>query len=258
MDAAATVRPPVVRSGSIKPNNSNRGGSVSGYRPGDVYIATNVSLKSLITEAYGIRDFQLQGASNWIDKDRFDVQARGDSAGPLPAGAQNIDRARLLLKLQSLLEDRFRLKMHDETREPPVYALIVGKGGPKLKAAAESVAGQCGRPGGPSCPGTRIQCCEAGMMDLVATHVSMPLFAESLSQKMSRQVIDKTDIQGAFDIKLRWLREDLTPVAADVAGEPQGPAIFTAIQEQLGLRLEPARGPVRVFVIDSVERPTEN
>jgi uncharacterized protein (TIGR03435 family) len=99
-----------------------------------------------------------------------------------------------------------------------------------------------------------MHCCEAGMMELNATGVSVPLLVESLSQMMSRSVIDKTDIKGTFDIKLRWLREDYTPAAA----EPEGPSIFTAIQEQLGLKLESTRAPVPMIIIDSVEKPSEN
>ena len=103
-----------------------------------------------------------------------------------------------------------------------------------------------------------MHCCEAGMMDLAATRASMTQLAETLSQMLSRHVIDKTEIPGSFNINLRWLREDFTPVNTDTAGEPEGPAIFTAIQEQLGLKLESARGPVEVLVIDSVSKPSEN
>jgi len=240
---------------SIKSNRSNSGRSGSGYRPGGVYVATNVSLKFMITEAYGIRDFQLEGGPNWLDKDRFDIEARGDAADT-PDGP-NVDRVRILFKLRSVLESRFELKTHQETRELPIYALVTGKAGPKL-TVAEKRTGQCGVSGGPRCAGIQMRCCQAGMADLVATDVSIPQFVETLSQMLSRQVIDKTNIQGAFDMKLRWLREDVTPVTAGVAGEPEGPSLFTVIQEQLGLKLESTKGPVQVLIIDHAEKPSEN
>ena len=200
-------------------------------------------------EAYRLQQFQLVGGPTWLDSDRFDIQARA-AADAVPAPDQI--RTQMLLMLQPMLEDRFRLKIRRETRELPVYALRVGKGGHKLMPAAE-VKGQCGGPGGPMCPGTRMGCCTDGMMDLTAVSTSLPNFAESISQFMGRRVIDETDVKGPFDIKLRWTREEVTPTAG-----ASTLSIFTAIQEQLGLRLESSKGPVDVIVIESAERPTEN
>lgn len=223
--------------------------SVSGYRPGGLYVATNVSLRFLVREAYQTRDFQLIGGPNWLDSDSFDIQARA-AAADVPAPDQT--RTQMLLMLQYMLEDRFRLKIRRETRQLPVYALRVGKGGHKLTPTAEK-KDQCGGPGGPMCPGTGTHCCTDGMIDLTAGSTSLPGFAESISQFMGRRVVDETDVKGLFDIKLRWTRDDVTPTAG-----ASTLSIFTAIQEQLGLRLESSKGPVDVIVIDSAERPTEN
>ena len=234
---------------SIKPNKSGVGGYVTSYRPGGLYVGTNVSLKSLVMEAYRLQEYQLVGGPNWRDTEKFDIQARAEAAA---APAPDQTRTQILLMLQSMLEDRFRLKIRHEMRELPVYALRVGKGVHKLMKAAEE-KGQCGGPGGPMCPGTSTHCCTDGMMDLAAVSVSLPGFAESLSQFVGRRVIDETDLKGLFDIKLRWSRDEVTPTTTAPTL-----SIFTAVQDQLGLRLESSKGPVDVIVIESAERPTEN
>ena len=224
---------------SIKPNKSGVGGYVTSYRPGGLYVGTNVSLKSLVMEAYRLQEYQLVGGPNWRDTEKFDIQARAEAAA---APAPDQTRTQILLMLQSMLEDRFRLKIRRETREGSVYALRVGKGGHKLRPTAEEKS-----------PGIRMESSSDGMMDLAAVSTSLPNFAESLSQFVGRRVIDETDVKGLFDIKLRWSRDEVTPTTTAPTL-----SIFTAVQDQLGLRLESSKGPVDVIVIESAERPTEN
>jgi uncharacterized protein (TIGR03435 family) len=242
---AVTAARPSFEVASIKPNNSQSGSSSSGYRPGGLYIATNVSLKSLIMESYRIHDFQLLGGPNWLATDRFDVQARAE-AGAIADVAEPFDPTRptrLLLMVQSMLEDRFRLKIRRETRELPLYVLVIGSGGPKMTAAA-----------GDKNEGIGTNCCKDGIAELNAKGVPMTHFAATLSQQLGRVVVDKTGLKGSFDIKLRWTPDQVTLNTRDVSG----PSIFAAVQEQLGLRLESAKGPVDVIVVESAEKPAEN
>jgi uncharacterized protein (TIGR03435 family) len=230
---------------SIKPNNSGSGISGTQYRPGGLYIATNVSLKWLIRESYRVHDFQLVGGPGWIDTDRFDVQARAE-AGALDSTPEPYDPTRptrLLLMVQSMLEDRFRLKIRRETRELPVYALVIGNGGHKLTAAPADEGG-----------GTGTNCCKDGIKELTAKGIPMTHLVAALSQELRRVVIDKTALKGTFDIKLRWTPDDVALAAKDISG----PSMAAALQEQLGLRLESNKRPVEVLVIESAEKPTEN
>lgn len=139
----------------------------------------------------------------------------------------------LKLMLQTLLADRFRLVLHRETKQLPVYELIVAKGGPKLKESAEDAS----------------TFLHTDAKSITAAKVAMPMFVKLLSQQMGRSVLDKTGLSENYDFKLEW-----TPDEAN----GDGPSIFTAIQEQLGLKLEPSKGPVEVLVIDHAEKPSEN
>jgi len=160
--------------------------------------------------------------------------------------------------LQSLLEDRFQLKIRREIREVPVYVLTVAKSGPKLKSSQE---GSCPtpNPAGGSCPGS-VWAERKGTSVVVDQQDTPDGFSRMLSQRLGRPVIDKTGIKGMFDFHLEFAPDETTGGTAppDVATDPSGPSIFTAVQEQLGLKLESAKGPGEVLVIDRVERPSEN
>lgn len=197
--------------------------SISGGR----FTATNASLKTLIRNAYDILSFQLTGGPRWLDTDMYDVAATTGSA-------EKISPDRLKLLLQNLLADRFRLRVHWETREGPVYALVLDKNGPKFK---ESSAAQE--------PGINMR-----RGRIKGTREPISILASNLGNQLGRIVLDKTGLRGAYDFTVEW---DPEP-AADSAG----PSIFTGLQEQLGLRLESQEGPVEVLVIDSAERASEN
>lgn len=194
------------------------------------------------------------GGPKWLGTERFDIEAKTDSATADQLRTLSRDQRWLQTQamFQQLLADRFKLSVHWETRELPVYALVVAKNGPNLHEAKESDGG------------THIS---ASTGQFTAQGISMTDMARTLTQELSRElgrvVIDKTGIAGRYDVALKWTPETGTASISNgtegAALPPDsGPSIFTAIQEQLGLKLESAKGPVQVLVIDHVEMPSEN
>lgn len=239
---------------SVKPNRSGDSGRFIRPSTGRLSI-TNMTLKNLLTIAYGVRDFQISGGPTWIDSDHYDIEAKPASnvapkqmEGPM---------------LQALLEDRFMLRIHRETKELPVYVLTVGKNGFNIPPASENNCVPFD-PSNPPLPSARSrnpsEMCGflgLGRGSLNAKQVSMEAIAIALSQLLGRTVVDKTGITGEIDGHLTFAPEQ----AADPTLPPSdatSPSIFTAIQEQLGLKLDSAKGPVEVLVVDHAERPTEN
>jgi uncharacterized protein (TIGR03435 family) len=232
---------------SVKPNASDDGPSMTVPSRGTVVI-TNVPLLNVIVNAYGIPAFRVVGAPAWIRRERFDISAR------IPESSSG----QVLSMLQTLLVQRFNLRAHRETREQPVYDVVVarpdGRLGPRLKRSDSDCVGANDPP---TVPPSRDAPCAAlfGVGPAGGRIVSkgQPLrrVISALSMAVSRTVVDRTALEGPFDVDLQWGADVGTAVTAG-----DTPSIFTALQEQLGLRLEPARGPVEVLVIDSVERPT--
>jgi len=251
---------------SLKLNRSgvrNRSIGAAGGR----FVATNVSLRALLDYAYrtrssGLLDSQIAGGPPWLDTDRFDVEAKpeGDS-GPIP-----VDQMQMMV--QSLLEDRFALRLHREKREMAVYNLVVAKKG-KLKRSEDQSPIVYGPLGGPPTPSkssspprgvSRMLGNNTGV-EFMATAINLATLAGSLQLQVDRPIIDKTNLQGLFDIELRFAP------ASPIQSAPQlgaalpvegGPSLFTALQEQLGLKLQAGKGPVEVFVIDHAEKPDAN
>ena len=223
---------------SIKPNNSGPGNSSGDFGPH--LRATNYTLKSLILLAYSIPEFQLIGGPDWIGTLRFDIEAKTADDGVQPLGPEQI-----FSLLRSLLRDRFQLKVHRETREGEVFNLVVGKNGSKLKETVDKGAPRSGGVGGG--PDTA---------EMTGTGNSIEDLIRRLAAQVERPVIDKTNLTGRFDFKLTFNPRPL--VSADSPRQSAAPDIFTALQEQLGLKLESGRGPVEVLVIDSASKPTEN
>ena len=228
---------------SVKPNKSGEPGLRLDIQPGGRFIAINIPLKQMIRAAYTLQLFQIVGAPAWVDAERFDVSAIADRditvTTPWTPGGKF---ALVQLMLQSLLTDRFKMVVHSNTRESQVYALIVDKAEPGARDKLRSAAPDCA----PSC-GMRI-----GPGTLTARNVPLPQLAELLSQLTGRLAADATGLTGSFDMELRWSPDLQQQEATDA------PSIFTALREQLGLRLETVRGPVPVLVIDSIERPTSS
>ncbi len=230
----------------------------SGVRIGAIsrarFDAENVWVRFLIEYAWNVRDFQLSGGPAWAASDRYDIGAAKDAGAGL---------AETRLMLQALLEDRFQLALHHQTRESQVYALVAAKGGIKLPASSCIVPP-------PSPPGPKVSNVCGGVAtsphSLSATGISIDELTTALSNALQRPVIDKTALNGKFDVHLEWTADQSTPgfVAPGLpppdagTADTNGKSIFTAIQEQLGLKLESTKGPVEFLVIDRLERPSEN
>jgi uncharacterized protein (TIGR03435 family) len=242
---------------SIKPNNGRSNNMGASAQPGGRFRAQNVPLRFLIGAVYNVKDFQIVAdGSSWINTDGYDITAKA------PEGTANgFEPIRPML--QSLLANRFKLTLHRETKELPVYDLVAAKGGLKLATPKD---GNCTIPDPknprpreqfPFCDNIRI-----GRGLIEAYGVTMPRFLASLSDVLGRVVIDKTGFRGIFDGRLEFTPDDA--VAAANIGQPAPstdsatPSIFTALQEQLGLKVESAKGPVEVLVIDHAERPAAN
>ena len=214
---------------SIKPSPRGASGSVAigkSANPGTIAF-TGITPKDLIARAYALTPYQIAGPAS-LDEDRYDVLAKAS------APASDSDQRAML---QSMLAARFHLAAHTETREVPAYDLVAVKSGPKIQAAP------------PTDAGARVYPNRSGIR---ATGVTMQRFAELLSARLDRPVLDKTGLSGVFDIDVTW-----TPTAASPDAEP-GPSVFTALQEQLGLRLQAGKSPIKVLVVDRIERPTAN
>lgn len=243
--------------------------------PGGRLHIENLTVIQLITSAYHLQDFQVAGGPSWIHDVGFDVEAKGDASA---------NRARMMLMLEALLEERFQLKFHRETRELPVYALTVARGGAKLsppKKAACAEPDPTAPPGIPSDlpPCGSLSILMAGQSGIRARggDVPMPELIRSLSMLLGRPVLDRTGVTPHFDVDFTFTpddttaglmmtsgsvaghRETLAAAAASAANDPRAPPTLQAsLREQLGLRLDTAKGPVEVLVIDRVEKPAAN
>jgi uncharacterized protein (TIGR03435 family) len=267
-DSAAPPSP-TFEVASVKLNKSGQPFVSIGSQPGGRFTATNVPLRLLIRNAYQIQDFQLIGAPDWVSTDRFDIiaKAEGDVAPSAPGGPPGP----LQLMLRALLAERFNLKMHPERRELPIYALVLarsdGKLGPQLRPAAVDCASvQAARRGGPPTPpqpGERLPCgIRVGPGQLAGGGLPLSQLATLLAPSVQRVIVDRTGLSGNFDFDLSWTPDQIPqgPPPAGAPGlppiDPNGPSILTAVQEQLGLKLDSTKGAVDVLVVDNVERPT--
>jgi uncharacterized protein (TIGR03435 family) len=226
---AASPQPQAFQIVSIKPNRS--GDDTSMTTSLGRLRAVSVTPHELLLYAFGARDSQLIGGPDWLTKERFDVEA-------VTGTSDDLDRTTLQPLLQSMFADRFNLKFHRENRDAPVYSLVAAKGGPKLSAHSG---------GGQPLAGIHSS---SGKKVVNARKTTIKRLAEVLGEQADRFVIDNTGLGGEFDFRLAWT--DLPAAGSD------DPSLFTAIQEQLGLKLEPAKGQVQVTVIDSIARPSEN
>jgi bla regulator protein blaR1 len=252
---------------SIKANKSGDGRVMLAMPPTGRFTATNVPLRLLVQNSYGLQPFQIVGGPAWLTSDRFDIVAKAPD-GFTP------DQLRPMVR--NLLGDRFKLKAHVETREMPTYALMLaradGKLGPKLTTAKADCDARGRRGGGPPpappAPGEPIECgFIIGIGTMNAGSMGMADLARSLSGFVNRIVADKTGLSGKYDFQLTYTPEGRglpgLPVAAPLGADappadPNGASLFTALQEQLGLKLDSQKGMVDVLVIDSVEQPTED
>jgi bla regulator protein BlaR1 len=234
------------------------------------FYATNVTLKMLVRIAYGIQDAQIEGGPGWLGSDHYDIQAKADSSVDAELKKLPPDEAKLVKEhmLQELLADRFHLKIERQTKQMPVYALMVAKNGPKLQPAkaGDGIAGPNGKG-----PGAMMRIQQGGEMSFQMMSASMESLAQVLSQRLNRTVLDKTGLKGRYDFILHWTPDESeVPMMAAAPGMPpggtgptptpdsSGPSIFTALQDQLGLKLKSEKGPVDALEIVSASQPTAN
>ena len=260
---------------SVRPNVSGDTKMSNMTFAGGRYHAINIPLRLLIMHSYGLQPQQLVDAPDWISSERFDVVAKAD--GELDPPVSRDTPSRLHLMIRSLLAERFKLRAHREPRQIDIYALVRarpdGRLGPELKpSAVDCEALRAARRGGgpppePTKPGERPQCgARVGAGELIAGGQPLLELVSLLSGTVGRSVIDRTGLNGTYDIYLKWTPDFVrqrppgsTPGETirinGVEFDPSGPSIFTALQEQLGLKLESERGIVEALVIDHIERP---
>jgi uncharacterized protein (TIGR03435 family) len=250
---------------SVKPNRSGAEAIRWTFENGR-FTAVNVTVRALVASAYGLpqqplADFQISGGPSWLSTDRFDVLAQapavatGEQSRTMSAGT--------LEMLRALLEERFQLRAHFESREQSIYALVLSRAnqqpGPGLRRRTlDCAAIAAGTATGEPCGGTVFP----GQVS--ARGVSMTQFISGLARLMpnvGRLVVDRTGLTGTFDVDLKWTPDQM-PAQNVIPGmpgippiDPNGPSLFTALHEQLGLKLESGRGPVQVLVIDSAAQP---
>ena len=233
----------------------------------DGFSATS-TVQMIIRAAYGIEDNQISGAPGWVSSEKYDVEAKMDQATAdklKKLGPTQMEPARQHM-LQTLLAERFKLTVHRETKELPIYSLVVAKGGSKLHEAKPGDTypnGIKGPDGRSAPPGAHLM--RMGRGELTAQSLGMDQIAHLLTQQTGRTVVDNTGLKGNYDFTLHWTPDQSTPTLNGPGAGPDsstssesGPSIFTAIQEQLGLKLESQKGSVEILVIDHVEKPSEN
>jgi len=222
---------PAFEVAAIKPSQADEGHR--GWDSGKGRVTMdNMNLRQIIQAAYSKKDYEVLGGPAWLDSARFHIDAKAEGKA---------SDAQLLLMLQTLLADRFKLVVHREKKDASGFALVVAKGGPKMRAV-EGVGSQMNSRNG----------------RLTAKHASMEVLAAFAQGQVGRPVVDATGLTGGFDFTFEWSNERVLKAAEDSGTVPPVPSIFTALPEQLGLKLEARKVPMEVLVIDSAERPAEN
>jgi uncharacterized protein (TIGR03435 family) len=236
--------PPAFEAASIKPSSPGRVGGGINVSPARIRII-NSSLKFCVQVAWNVKDFQVSGGAGWMDTDRYDINAV--AASPFKDGEYRT-------MLQTLIAGRFGLAIHRETQDKLGYFLVTGRNGPKLPPPIENADILFSRT-------------SSGDINLKATNASMGQLASSLSSTLGAIVVDRTGIEGRFDVSLQYAPDPSSQPLMTKSGVPMppplpdavpGPSIFSALQEKLGLKLEAHKVPVEVIVIDRANRPSDN
>jgi len=272
--AGILAQPPLPRAqvevSSLKIHAGDGRGPEMRGSPGG-FSLRNASLRDMIRAAYGVWDFQILAGPDWIDSDRYDIETK---AHIIPPSQMHV------VVVEAVLRDRFKLKLHRETTELPVYVLTVAKGGARMRPSKD---GSCVPFDGKTIPrrnvpGQKPYCGFANRgislwlnrtIDAVGLSIADPpgpkpelpvvlSLTGFLSSNLDRMVIDKTGLTGKYDIHLEWNWQATKDSGSAAVSADDGPSLFTAVQDQLGLKLEPGQGPVEVLVVDHVERPGGN
>jgi uncharacterized protein (TIGR03435 family) len=256
--AADPSKPPAFEVASIKPNTSGDGRVLMMPQPGGRLNLVNVPLRLMIRNAYRVQDFQIVGGPDWMGTARYDVIAKAETGNP--------SQEELQLMMRALLADRFKLVVRSDKREMPTYALVTARSDGKLGTALRKSDADCGGAAAPPAPGQVPRCgFMVGFGNLKARGSTLAALASSLSTFAGRIVVDRTGLPGGFDADLTWTPDNLPRAQSDqpvtvngIAIDPNGPSLFMALQEQLGLKLESTKGLVDVMVIDRAEKPAED
>ena len=242
--APAPVRFDVV---TIKPSAPASEDAGMSLRDGTLRV-NHLPLKSVITSAYGVREDLISGLPTWADTARFDIVAK--VLDPDVAAFNHMSRTERRAIVAALLADRFALKVHTLQKTLPLYELVLAKGGPRFHEHRPATpAGET-----PSAQGQF----KVGNGELTGSDASVFLLLSFLAETLERTVIDRTGLTGRYDYHLTWTPDNATPDNATPANDHAAPSLFTALQEELGLRLNPGKGPVETLVVDHIERPQEN
>ena len=237
---------------SIKPNTSDSGNMSWRTNP-DSFSTTGMTLTVLIMSAYDTRDDLISGIPAWAQKDHFDLSAKITDADP--EALKKLTPQQHQAMIAEILADRFHLKIHPEIKQLPVYDLVLAKDGSRLKPnAAVYEKNPAVKPKEGMAPGGYF----TSTGEFTGVAVPLSSFVGNLASNLQRNVIDKTGLTANYDIHLKWTPEGAAPAGPDSARPDPAPPLFTALQEQLGLKLVPAKGPVQTWVVDHVDHPTEN
>jgi uncharacterized protein (TIGR03435 family) len=243
LSASVLRAQPAFEVASVKANTSGERFGSLGALTGGRFNATNVTLEWLLKTAYHVEPFQIAGVPAWGNSERFDIDARAADGKATP------DQIRQMVG--KLLADRFQVVVHREKREQATYSLLVAKNGPKLNKAKHETCDGALSP----CGGFRIY----QRSQMWGYTVSVGLFAAELTFMMGRMVVDKTGIAGLYDIRVEWTPEHFGPEpGTEVKPDEANATLFTALQEQLGLRLQSEKAFVETIVVDRANRPSTN
>ena len=233
---------PTFEVATIKPTDPDFRGKGFGGPPGR-FLTKGTTLDDLLMYAYSVHTKQIAGGPDWLESQRFDIEAKPDTPG---SASDKQNRA----MMRKLLVSRFNLKFHEEKRDLSAFVLSVNKGGPKLDKSEDD-------------PNTPSTFAFRGLGNLVFRSISMPDFASWMQTVLDRPVVDRTELKGRYQGVLKWNPDETQfaifgppPHPSTAADAP--PELSQAIQQQLGLRLDAAKTPVAVMVIDHVEKPSEN
>ena len=252
---------------TIKPTKDDEDQSMMMYTSDGISLH-GIPMKMILREAFGVEDDHIIGEPSWV-KNRYDVEAKVDADDAPKLKGMKMDQRRMMML--PLLEERFNLKYHHETRELPMYALVVAKSGLKMKASAPDDPPKAdAKPDDADAKDKprigRHNLMMNGRGHLESTGTGIPFLVHVLSSQLGRTVVDKTGLTGNYDYTLQWTPDDVgTPMGGDagpgkgdVSPDAGGPTLLTALEEQLGLKLESQKGTVDVIVIDHIDTPSEN
>lgn len=231
---------PFFETASIKITDPKGGGGHSHENDDPGMLRGSMTLKTFIMTAYNLQPYQVAGGPNWIDSSTYEIVARLEH--PEAAAAKGFELP-LHVALQSLLTERFQLKFHRETKDLPAFAMTVAKSGFKLKESTARTG--CGTDSSPG-PGRTVN----------ARCIDMESVRRLLGRQLDRPVFDRTNIHGRYDFTLQWMPDNLRDTVS--TDQPALPSLFTALEEQLGIKIEAIKAPVEVLIVESAERPSEN